>query len=230
MSLSVPNTGATAVEASRYAVITQDRLETSWNWRPMVGSAVATMVWSSAARNMVSIRLIRMVRTSLGVSGARGAIGGASARSMTSVEMRASSRAAVFRQRLSVSRVTALAVELVHVRRIRCSLRGTPRGDSFCESAIYAAQVLRTAAPARAHGCIPRAVIARNSVICRRMLDQALAASAAPASAAMPATARCGLRSCSAGISSSVPCTRPRTETPASCTVLGSPEISGCRQ
>jgi hypothetical protein len=65
-------------------VITHDRLETSWNWRPMVGSAVATMVWSSAARNIVNIRLIRMVRTSLGVSGARGAIGGASLRSMTS--------------------------------------------------------------------------------------------------------------------------------------------------
>src|ERR1700709_614773 len=88
MSLSVPNTGATAVEASRYAVITQDRLETSWNWRPMVGSAVATMVWSSAARNMVSIRLIRMVRTSLGVSGAFGAIGGASLRSMMSAGRR----------------------------------------------------------------------------------------------------------------------------------------------
>src|ERR1700712_995575 len=94
MSLSVPNTGATAVEASRYAVITQERLVTSWNWRPMVGSAVATMVWSSAARNMVIIRLIRMVWTSPGVSAARGAIGGASARSMTSVVMRARSRAA----------------------------------------------------------------------------------------------------------------------------------------
>src|SRR5712675_2230096 len=94
MSLSVPNTGATAVEASRYAVITQDRLVTSWNWRPMVGSAVATMVWSSAARNMVSIRLIRMVWTSRGVSGARGTIGGASLTSMTSVVMRARSRAA----------------------------------------------------------------------------------------------------------------------------------------
>jgi hypothetical protein len=34
MSLSVPNTGATAVEASRYAVITQDRLETSWKLAP----------------------------------------------------------------------------------------------------------------------------------------------------------------------------------------------------
>src|ERR1700704_975271 len=94
MSLSVPNTGATAVEANRYAVITQDRLETSWNWRPMVGSAVATMVWSSAARNMVSIRLSRMVWTSRGVSGARGAIGGASARSMTSAVMRVRLRAA----------------------------------------------------------------------------------------------------------------------------------------
>src|ERR1700742_630577 len=94
MSLSVPNPGATAVEASRYAVITQDRLVTSWNWRPMVGSAVATMVWSSAARNMVSIRLSRMVWTARGVSGARGAIGGASLRSMTSLVMRARSRAA----------------------------------------------------------------------------------------------------------------------------------------
>src|SRR5579871_514182 len=44
----------------------------------MVGNAVATMVWSSAARNIVSIRLIRMVWTSPGVSGAGGAIGGAS--------------------------------------------------------------------------------------------------------------------------------------------------------
>src|ERR1043166_6796535 len=93
MSLSVPNTGATAVDASRYTVITQDSEETSWNWRPMVGSAVATMVWSSAARNMVSIRLTRMVRTSSGASDARGAIGGASLTSMISVVMRARSRA-----------------------------------------------------------------------------------------------------------------------------------------
>src|SRR6476661_7250912 len=85
MSLSVPNTGATAVDASRYAVITQERLETSWNWRPMVGSAVATMVWSSAARNIVSNRLIRMVRTSLCVSGGGGASEGASLTSITSV-------------------------------------------------------------------------------------------------------------------------------------------------
>ena len=57
----------------------------------MVGSAVATMVWSSAARNIVSNRLIRMVRTSSGLSGAGGAIGGASLTSMTSVVMRDSS-------------------------------------------------------------------------------------------------------------------------------------------
>src|ERR1043166_3336966 len=96
MSLSVPNTGATAVDASRYAVITQDSEETSWNWRPMVGSAVATMVWSSAARNIVSIRLTRMVRTSSGASEVRGAIGGASLTSMTSVVMRDRLRAAAF--------------------------------------------------------------------------------------------------------------------------------------
>src|SRR3954453_2784168 len=94
MSLNVPNTGATAVDANRYAVITQDSEETSWNWRPMVGSAVATMVWSSAARNMVSIRLSRIVRTSSGLSAVRGAIGGASLTSMISVGMGARSRAA----------------------------------------------------------------------------------------------------------------------------------------
>src|SRR5436305_4021443 len=95
MSLKVPNTGATAVDARRYAVITHEREETSWNWRPMVGNAVATMVWSGAARNMVSIRLTRMVRTSSGASAVRGAIGGASLTSITSVVMRARSRAAV---------------------------------------------------------------------------------------------------------------------------------------
>src|SRR4051812_35968545 len=86
MSLSVPNTGATAVEARRYAVITHDRLETSWNCRPIVGSAVATIVWSSAARNIVSIRLINIVRTSLAVSGTLGAVG-ALLIAMTSAEV-----------------------------------------------------------------------------------------------------------------------------------------------
>ena len=128
MSLSVPNTGATAVEASRYAVITQERLETSWNWRPMVGSAVATMVWSSAARNMVSIRLIRMVWTSRGVSGARGTIGGASLEvDDFGGDARKIARGR-WRQRLLVSRVTALAVEMVHAGRLGidvCRWRGS---------------------------------------------------------------------------------------------------------
>ena len=73
-------------------MITQERLLTSLNCRPMVGSAVATMVWSSAARNIVSSRLIRMVRTSSGVSGARRRDRRASLTSMTSVVMRESSR------------------------------------------------------------------------------------------------------------------------------------------
>src|ERR1700740_3245295 len=64
--------------------MTQDRLVTAWDWRPMVGSAVATMVWSSAARNIVTIRLIRMVRVSAAVSGARGASDGASSTASTS--------------------------------------------------------------------------------------------------------------------------------------------------
>jgi hypothetical protein len=74
-------------------VITQDRFETSWNWRPMVGSAVATMVWSRAARNIVSIRLITMVRTSSEVSGTGGAMDGASSTLMTSLGRRDSSSA-----------------------------------------------------------------------------------------------------------------------------------------
>src|SRR5579863_3449500 len=93
MSLNVPNTGATAVDARRYAVITHDRLETSRNWRPMVGKAVATMVWSRAARNIVSIKLDRMVRISPEARAARGAIGGASLISRISTGIRASSPA-----------------------------------------------------------------------------------------------------------------------------------------
>src|ERR1700730_6972412 len=157
MSLSVPNTGATAVEANRYAVITQDRLLTSLNWRPMVGSAVATMVWSSAARNIVSSRLIRMVRTSSGVSGARGASDGASETSMTSVVMCESSRAKLSGNvvwsagaRLCLSNLfisdviffyTALSAEVQALFR-----------------SSFTAEITRQAAP-RAHGCIPRAYL-----------------------------------------------------------------------
>ena len=59
----------------------------------MVGSAVATMVWSSAARNIVSIRLMTMVRTSSELSGTGGAIDGASSTLMTSLGRRDSSSA-----------------------------------------------------------------------------------------------------------------------------------------
>src|SRR4051812_31424525 len=84
MSLSDPNTGATAVEGSREAGETQGGLEGSGNIGPMVGSAVATMVWSRAARNIVSIRLMTMVRTSSCDSGAGGASDGASSTLKTS--------------------------------------------------------------------------------------------------------------------------------------------------
>src|SRR3954454_8051929 len=93
MSQSVPNTGATAVDASRQAVITQDMLVTPWNSRQMVGSAVATMVWSSAARNIVSNRLMRIVRTSAGVSGTGGAIERASSTACSCGGMAGSSAA-----------------------------------------------------------------------------------------------------------------------------------------
>jgi hypothetical protein len=48
--------------------MTQDRLLTSLNWRPMVGSAVPR--WSGQAQEHREQQLIRMVRTSSGLSGA----------------------------------------------------------------------------------------------------------------------------------------------------------------
>src|SRR6476659_9863450 len=54
MSDSLPNSGVIAVQASRYAVTTQLRFSTSCSVRPIVGSAGATMVCSSAERNMAS--------------------------------------------------------------------------------------------------------------------------------------------------------------------------------
>ena len=55
MSESLPNSGTAAVLASRYAETTQDRFSTSPSVRPMVGSAGATMVCSSADRNIDSM-------------------------------------------------------------------------------------------------------------------------------------------------------------------------------
>ena len=80
----------------------------------MVGKAVATMVWSSAARNIVSIRLIKMVRTSPGVSGAGGAIGGASLISGISAGTTVGSIGEGFGQCLLIGQWTALPFELVH--------------------------------------------------------------------------------------------------------------------
>ena len=62
MSESLPNSGVTAVAASRYAVTTQDRFSTSASARPMVGSAGATMVCSSAERNIASMMPTTMAR------------------------------------------------------------------------------------------------------------------------------------------------------------------------
>jgi hypothetical protein len=55
-SLIFPYSGTEAVELSRYAVTTHDRCSMPPSSPTMVGSAVATMVWSRAARRMPSIR------------------------------------------------------------------------------------------------------------------------------------------------------------------------------
>ncbi len=64
MSDSLPYIGVTAVAVSRYAVTTQDSECRSPKSRPMVGSAVATMVWSSAPRNIASMMPMTMARIS----------------------------------------------------------------------------------------------------------------------------------------------------------------------
>ena len=51
-----------------------------------------------------------------------------------------------------------------------------------------------------------------------------------PPSAASAASSRCSLRGRSSGTFTSLARTRPRTETPAACTVSGSPDTSGCHQ
>ena len=62
-----------------------------------------------------------MVRTSPGVSGARGSIGGASLISMISAGVCDSSPAIAVGQCLLVGRVTALPFELVHAERFLCN-------------------------------------------------------------------------------------------------------------
>ena len=52
MSPSLPHSGVDTVVASRYEVMTQAMCEPPLRSPTIVGSAVDTIVWSSAARNM----------------------------------------------------------------------------------------------------------------------------------------------------------------------------------
>ncbi len=63
-SPSLPHSGVDTVVASRYAVITQAMCDPPRRSPTIVGSAVDTMVWSSAASSMPSIRapIIRKIR------------------------------------------------------------------------------------------------------------------------------------------------------------------------
>src|ERR1039458_1729900 len=65
------------VEVRRYAVTTHDRWLSPWRSPAMVGNAVDTIVWSSAARNMPSMSApstttIRRCSSSVGVSAKSG--------------------------------------------------------------------------------------------------------------------------------------------------------------
>ncbi len=62
-SPSFPHSGVETVEASRYAVTTQDSFERLCRSPAMVGSAVATMVWSSAASSIPSSNPVMMTST-----------------------------------------------------------------------------------------------------------------------------------------------------------------------
>jgi len=93
-----------------------------------------------------------MVRTSPGVSGAGGAIGGASLMSMTSVGKRDSS--SVKGKRLNVGRVTALPFILVHVGALISAARRNAAVESL--SHLQCTQQNRPEADGCAHGCIPR--------------------------------------------------------------------------
>jgi hypothetical protein len=62
-SPSFPYSGPVIVAASRYAVTTQERCEIPLRSPTIVGSAVETMVWSSAARSSTSSRATKMRRT-----------------------------------------------------------------------------------------------------------------------------------------------------------------------
>src|SRR5437868_6824027 len=131
----------------------------------MVGSAVATMVWSSAARNIVSNKLIRMVRTSSGLSGAGGAIDGASLTSMTSVVMCESSLPmssgnVVWSAGSRPCRWCLFMSDVILFCAAKAAEMESPYRQHFRGPVSFAA------AP-RAHGCIPRGRL-RVSVIAQR--------------------------------------------------------------
>src|SRR3954447_3499646 len=119
----------------------------------MVGSAVATMVWSRAARNIVSIRLRTMVRTSSGDNGTGGAREGASLTLITSPGRRDNSSAmssgnvwvsagSPCRSNLFISGVSDVVVQ-----------RRNAAKDSFY--AVLSKQQSSSRAGTPAHGCIP---------------------------------------------------------------------------
>ncbi len=70
MSPSLPHSGVDTVEASRYAVMTQDRCDSPCRSPAMVGSAVATIVWSRAASSMPSSSAPMMISTRRGAMAA----------------------------------------------------------------------------------------------------------------------------------------------------------------
>ena len=71
-SRSWPYTGAATVAATRYATTTHDTRSTPPRLAAMAGSAVATMVESTTARNMGSMTEVKTVRNRRAVGGACG--------------------------------------------------------------------------------------------------------------------------------------------------------------
>src|SRR5471032_3078998 len=61
-SPNLPYSGTTIVDVSRYDVTTHDRLSSPPSSPTMVGSAVETMVWSSAASSMTSSSAVKSSR------------------------------------------------------------------------------------------------------------------------------------------------------------------------
>src|SRR5437868_7569215 len=64
-SPSLPHSGVEAVEASRYAVTTHDRWLSPPRSLTIVGRAVDTIVWSSAASSIANMSALRMTYRSL---------------------------------------------------------------------------------------------------------------------------------------------------------------------